>query len=49
VKQSEKDNVYNVDGIDIIVPKELEYSLKGAKIGYGGFIFKDFFVTPKYS
>ncbi len=48
-KQSKKDNVYNVDGIDIIVPKNLESSLKGAKIDYRGFIFKDFFVTPKYS
>lgn len=48
VKQSEGDNVYNVDGIDIIVPKDLEKTLKGAKINYGGLLFKDFIVTPLY-
>lgn len=48
VKQSEEDNVYNVDGIDIIVPKDLEKILKGAKINYGGLLFKDFIVTPLY-
>lgn len=46
VKQSEKDNIYNVDGIDIIVPEEVEKHLKGAKINYGGLLFKDFRITP---
>lgn len=48
VKQSEEDNVYNVDGIDIIVPKDLEKILKGAKINYGGLLFRDFIVIPLY-
>lgn len=46
VKQSEKDNIYNVDGIDIIVPEEVKKHLKGAKINYGGLLFKDFRITP---
>lgn len=48
VKQSNSDDVYNVDGIDIIVPKELEKTLKGVKINYGGLLWKDFMITPQY-
>ena len=48
VKQSENDNLHNVDGIDILVPKDLEKSLKGAKINFGGLLFKDFIVTPQF-
>lgn len=48
VEQSEKDTVYNVDGIDIIVQEEVEKEIQGAKINYGGLLFKDFIVTPKY-
>lgn len=48
VKQSEKDKVYNVDGIDIIVQEEVEKAIQGAKINYGGLLFKDFIITPKY-
>lgn len=48
VKQSENDNVYNVDGINIIVQNEVEKSLKGAKINYGGLLFKDFLITPRF-
>lgn len=48
VKQSENDTIYNVDGIDIIVPKEVEKHLKGAKINYGGLLFKDFRITPQF-
>jgi len=40
--------VYIVDGIDIIVSKDLEKTLKGAKINYGGWLFKDFMITPQY-
>jgi len=48
VKQSENDHVYNVDGIDIIVPDEVEKALKGVKINYGGLLFKNFVITPQY-
>lgn len=48
VKQSENDNLHNVDGIDILVPKDLGKSLKGAKINFGGLLFKDFIVTPQF-
>lgn len=48
VKQSENDTVYNVDGIDIIVQKEVVKEIQGAKINYGGLLFKDFIITPKY-
>lgn len=47
-KQSENDKVYNVDGVDIIVPEDVEKTIKGAKINYGGLLFKDFIITPKY-
>ena len=49
LKQSEDDNVYNIDGINIIVPKQLEHSLKSVKIDYGGFIIKSFIISPTYS
>lgn len=49
LEQTANDNVYNVDGIEIIVPKEFEKELKGVKINYGGFILKDFIVTPFYN
>lgn len=49
VKQSEDDNVYNIDGINIIVPKQLEHSLTSVRIDYGGFIFKDFIITPTFA
>lgn len=48
VKQSENDTVYNVDGIDIIVQKEVVKEIQGAKINYGGLLIKDFIITPKY-
>lgn len=48
VKQSENDNLYNVDGINILIPRDLEKSLKGAKINFGGLLFKDFIVTPQF-
>lgn len=48
VKQSEKDVAYNVDGIDIIVQKDVEKEIREAKINYGGLLFKDFIITPKY-
>lgn len=48
VKQSEEDKIYHVDGIDIIVPEEVEKAIQGAKINYGGLLFKDFIITPKY-
>lgn len=47
-KQSENDEAYNVDGIDIIVQKEVEKEIREAKINYGGLLFKDFIITPKY-
>lgn len=47
-EQTDEDNVYNVDGIEIIVPKEFEKELKGVKINYGGLILKDFIITPFY-
>jgi len=49
VKQTQQDNVHNVDGINIIVPKELERSLISVKIDYGGIFTKDFRITPRYS
>lgn len=48
VKQSESDNLYNVDGIDIIVPKSLEKQISGAKINFGGLLWKDFIITPRF-
>ena len=48
VKQSNDDKLYNVDGLDIIVTGDSEFELKGAKIDFGGMIFKDFIVTPKF-
>lgn len=47
-EQTEDDNVYNVDDIEIIVPKHFEKELKGVKINYGGIFSKDFIVTPYY-
>ncbi len=47
-KQSKSDNVYNVDGINIIVPNDLRKKIRGAKINYGGFLFKNFIITPQY-
>lgn len=47
-KQADSDNLYEVDGIEIIVPKDFERELKGVKINYGGFLLKDFIVTPYY-
>jgi hypothetical protein len=49
VKQSEDDKLYNVDGFDIIVSGVGELELKGVKIDYGGLLFKDFIVSPKFS
>jgi hypothetical protein len=48
VKQSENDVAYNVDGIDIIVQEDVEKEIREAKINYGGLLFKDFIITPKY-
>ncbi len=48
MKQKEDDDLYNVDGLDIIVTGDSEFELKGAKIDYGGLIFKDFIVSPKF-
>ena len=47
-EQTDNDNIYYVNGIEIIVPKEFERELKGVKINYGGFFIKDFIVTPFY-
>ena len=47
-KQTEDDNLYKVDGFDIIVSKDSEIGLKGVMIDYGGFLFKDFIVYPKF-
>lgn len=49
VKQSKDDKLYNVDGLDIIVKEDSDFELKGAKIDFGGMIFKDFIVIPKFS
>ncbi len=49
VKQSKNDKLYNVDGFDIIVSEDSEFELKGAKIDFGGFLVKDFIVSPKFS
>ena len=49
VKQSKNDKLYNVDGIDIIVSEDCEFELRGAKIDFGGLLFKDFIVFPKFS
>lgn len=49
VKQKKYDNVYNVDGIEIIVTAEVDRTLLGAKIDFGGFFTKDYIVTPRYS
>ncbi len=48
VKQSVNDAAYNIDGIDIIVQEEVEKEIQEAKINYGGLLFKDFIITPKY-
>lgn len=49
VKQKSDDKLYNVDGFDIIVTGDSELELKGAKIDFGGLLFKDFIVSPKFS
>ncbi|NLB33314.1 MAG: hypothetical protein GX818_06090 [Tissierellia bacterium] len=49
MKQSKNDKLYNIDGIDIIVSEDSEFELKGAKIDFGGLLFKDFIVSPKFS
>jgi len=49
VKQSENDKLYNVDSFDIIVTEDSDLELKGAKIDYGGLLFKDFIISPKFS
>ncbi|WP_312815465.1 hypothetical protein [Sedimentibacter sp.] len=48
MEQTDNDNVYDVDGIEIIVPKDFERELKGVKINYGGLLLKDFIITPFY-
>lgn len=47
-RRLENDNVYNVDGIEIIVPHQIEKDIKGAKIDFKGIIFKDFLVQAIY-
>lgn len=47
-KQTEDDNLYKVDGFDIIVSKDSEIGLKGVTIDYGGLLFKDFIVYPQF-
>ena len=49
VKQSQNDKLYNADGFDIIVTEDSDLELKGAKIDYGGLLFKDFIISPKFS
>nr|WP_300091467.1 hypothetical protein [Sedimentibacter sp.] len=49
MKQKQDDKVYNVDGIEIIVPAEVDRALQSAKIDFGGFFTKDYIVTPMYS
>ena len=48
-KQSEDDKLYNVDGFDIMVSGVGELELEGLKVDYGGLLFKDFIVSPKFS
>lgn len=49
-KQSDKDQIYDVDGIDLIVSDELDGAIKGAEINYASGIFKKGFeVIPKFS
>lgn len=45
--QTEDDNLYNIDGISIIVANELEKAMTEVKINFGGLFLKDFIVTPK--
>lgn len=49
MKQKNDDKVYNVDGIEIIVTAEVNRTLLGAKIDFGGLFTKDFIVYPRYS
>lgn len=49
-KQSENDQIINVDGIDLIVSDELTGAISGAEIDYSSNFFrKGFEVTPKFS
>lgn len=48
-KQSENDTLFNVDGIDIIVAGDIVFELKGLKIDFGGLLFKNFIISPKFS
>lgn len=49
-KQSEKDKVYNVEGINLIVSDELEGAIKGAEIDYTNGVFrKGFEVVAKFN
>ncbi|MEL7649038.1 MAG: hypothetical protein AAGU76_13140 [Sedimentibacter sp.] len=49
MKQKKDDKVYCVDGFDIIVPAEVDRTLIGVKIDFGGFFSKDYIITPRFS
>lgn len=49
-KQSDKDKVYDVEGIELIVSDEVEGAIKSAEIDYtSGFFKKGFEVIPKFN
>lgn len=49
-KQSDKDEIFKVEGIDLIVSDELIGAIKGAEIDYTNGVFKKGFeVVPKFS
>jgi len=49
-KQDEKDKIYNVEDMDIIVSEDLEGAIKGVKIDYSNGLFKKGFeVEPTFS
>lgn len=49
-KQSDKDEIFKVEGIELIVSDELVGAIKGAEIDYTNGVFrKGFEVVPKFS
>lgn len=49
-KQSDKDEIFKVEGIELIVSDELVGAIKGAEIDYTNGVFKKGFeVVPKFS
>lgn len=48
-KQNDIENVYNIEGIDIIISDDLEGAIKGAKIDYStSFFMRGFDIIPIY-